>query len=127
LTCLEQKVVENLAICVRFAAERSLGSRGVPAFIQDEREKNRRWFCLPVAVRGARRVWVAIYVDSNGDGKLEPGTDALLGYGTLNPDGTWTLTISTPGWVPGSYTLFAEATDSLGAIGDPLALTLTVL
>jgi hypothetical protein len=65
---------------------------------------------------------VAFYVDSNGNGVLDPA-DALLGYGT-NANGTWTYSFSTAGWAPGSYTLFARATDSLGVIGDPVALNL---
>ena len=36
---------------------------------------------------------MAFYLDSNGDGLLEPGSDTLLGYGTPS-NGTWTLTKS---------------------------------
>jgi uncharacterized delta-60 repeat protein len=75
---------------------------------------------------GATVTQVAFYVDSNGDGVLEPGTDTLLGYGTPNSDGTWTLSFSTAGWTAGMYTLFAQATDSYGAPGDPVSLTLQV-
>ena len=53
-------------------------------------------------------------------------SDTLLGYGTANGDGTWSLTFSTAGWASGTYTLFAQAKDSYGVFGDPLALTLTV-
>jgi hypothetical protein len=63
---------------------------------------------------------VTLYVDSNGDGKPEPGTDALPGSGHRHADGTWSLTVSTAG----TYTLFAQATDSYGVLGDPIALTL---
>jgi uncharacterized delta-60 repeat protein len=75
---------------------------------------------------GATVTRVAFYLDNNGDGTLEPGTDTRLGYATLNADGTWTLngTISLP---PGNYTLFAQAQDSDGAFGDPLALSFQVL
>ena len=69
---------------------------------------------------------VAFYLDSNGDGILEPGTDALLGYGSLT-NGVWTLTVSTTGWASGSDTLFARAQDSYGVFGDPLALDLKVM
>jgi uncharacterized delta-60 repeat protein len=52
------------------------------------------------------------------------GIKQLLGYGTANGDGTWSLTVSTAGWAAGSYTLFAQAQDSYGVLGDPLALIL---
>ena len=39
----------------------------------------------------------------------------------------WVLTIGTTGWAPGSYTLFAVATDSYGVFSDPFAVTLQVL
>ena len=68
---------------------------------------------------------MAFYLDSNGDGKLEAGTDTLLGYGTQN-GGTWTLSFSTTGWAVAVDTLFAQAKDNYGLFSDPLALTLTV-
>jgi hypothetical protein len=75
---------------------------------------------------GATITQVGFYVDSNRDGKLDSG-DMLLGYGTQTSPGVWTLTFSTTGWAPGTYTLFAQAEDSYGVFGDPFALTLTVL
>jgi uncharacterized delta-60 repeat protein len=53
------------------------------------------------------------------------GTKQVLGYGTSDGLGHWTLsiTISLP---PGSYTLYAQAEDSYGVFGDPFALALTV-
>lgn len=70
---------------------------------------------------------VAIYLDSNNDGTLEPGTDTLLGYATQTSPGVWTLTNSSAfGLTAGTYTLFAQAEDSDGVFGDPDALTLTV-
>jgi uncharacterized delta-60 repeat protein len=75
---------------------------------------------------GSTVTQVAFYVDSNGDRQLEPGTDQLLGYGSLSSSGTWTFTFPTTGWASGSYTLFAKAEDSYGAFSDPLALTLTL-
>jgi hypothetical protein len=70
---------------------------------------------------------VAFYLDSNNDGKLEPGTDALLGYATQSSPGVWTLTDSSAfGLTKGTYTLFARAEGSDGVFGDPVALTLTV-
>jgi uncharacterized delta-60 repeat protein len=53
------------------------------------------------------------------------GHPELLGNGTQNSDGSWSFTW-TPNQGPGTYTLFAQATDSAGAASDGLALTLTV-
>jgi uncharacterized delta-60 repeat protein len=70
---------------------------------------------------------VAFYLDSNNDGTLEPGTDILLGDATQTSAGVWTLTSSSAfGLTAGTYTLFAQAQDSDGVLGDPIALTLTV-
>jgi uncharacterized delta-60 repeat protein len=74
---------------------------------------------------GASITRIAFYVDSNGDGKLDV-SDALLGYGTPAGGGTWTLTFATTVWVAGTYTLFAQAADSYGALGDAVTLTLQV-
>jgi hypothetical protein len=73
---------------------------------------------------GSTVTQVAFYLDSNGDGILEPGTDKLLGYGTLI-GGVWTSKFSTTGWMSGKY--FAQAADSYGVLSDPLALDLQVL
>jgi uncharacterized delta-60 repeat protein len=69
---------------------------------------------------------VAFYQDANGDGLLEPGTDTFLGYGFQTSPGVWTFTFSTSGLTSGTYTLFAQAEDSYGVFGDPLAITATV-
>lgn len=73
-------------------------------------------------------IQVAIYLDSNNDGTLEPSTDMLLGYAIETSPGVWTLTFSTNayGLTAGTYKLFAQAQDSYGVLGDPIALTLTV-
>ncbi len=68
---------------------------------------------------------VAFYADSNGDGVLDPATDALLGYGTQTANGTWTLSVTF--LAPGTYKLFAQGQNSLGGLSDPLALDLQVL
>jgi uncharacterized delta-60 repeat protein len=69
---------------------------------------------------------VAFYVDTNGDGILEPGTDQLLGYGTNN-SGTWTFTFATTGLTAGNtYTLFAQAADNYGVLSDPVTVSLQV-
>jgi hypothetical protein len=55
------------------------------------------------------------------------GAKQVLGTGTANGDGTWSLTFSTAGWAAGSYTIYAQATDSAGVTGDPFALTLQLI
>ena len=69
---------------------------------------------------------MAFYLDSNGDGKLEPGTDTLLGYGTQTSPGVWALTFSTADWAAAVNTLFAQAKDSYNLFSNPLALSLQV-
>jgi hypothetical protein len=56
-------------------------------------------------------------------GVLESGTDSFLGYGVQTSPGVWALTFSTAGLTSGTYTLFAQAKDSCGVFGDPLAGT----
>lgn len=76
---------------------------------------------------GATISQVAFYRDANGNGKLDTGTDTLLGYGTRTSAGVWSLTFTLPStWTPGSYTLLAQARDNFGVVGDPLAITETV-
>jgi hypothetical protein len=50
----------------------------------------------------------------------------VLGYGTSD-SGAWTLAWSTMGYAAGTYTVFAQATDSYGAVGDPAALSLQLV
>ena len=54
------------------------------------------------------------------------GVKHLLGTATETSPGVWTLTftVSLP---PGTYTLYAHATDSYGANGDPVSLSLDVV
>jgi uncharacterized delta-60 repeat protein len=68
---------------------------------------------------GSTITQVAFYVQLN-------ATNTLLGYGTQASPGVWTFTW-TVSLTPGSYTLLAQATDSDGVLGDPLALPLQVL
>jgi len=69
---------------------------------------------------GASVTQVAFYVQVN-------GTNTLLGYGTQTSTGVWTLaSTNTFGLSAGTYTLFAQAEDSYGVFGDPVAITLTV-
>jgi hypothetical protein len=71
---------------------------------------------------GASITQLAIYVE-NAD-----GSNTLLGYGTQSQTipGTWTFTVATSGWPSGAHTLFAQAKDSDGVLGDPLAITETL-
>jgi hypothetical protein len=70
---------------------------------------------------------VAFYLDSNGDGTLEPGTDQLLGDATQISPGVWVGTANAPAGTPiGSYQLFAQAQDNNGSLSAPVAVTLVV-
>jgi uncharacterized delta-60 repeat protein len=70
---------------------------------------------------------VAFYLDSNNDGALEPGTDTPLGTATQTSPGVWTLFSNNAfGLSTGTNTLFAQAKDSYGVLGNPFALTLAV-
>jgi uncharacterized delta-60 repeat protein len=53
------------------------------------------------------------------------GAKQVLGYGTQNSPGVWTLTF-TLNLTAGAYTLYAQAQDSDGVLGDAFAITLTV-
>jgi hypothetical protein len=55
------------------------------------------------------------------------GTPRFLGYGTRASDGSWAYMFDTTGYASGTYTLYAQASDSYGATGDPVALTLTIV
>jgi hypothetical protein len=82
---------------------------------------------ITAANPGTTITQVAFYLDSNNDGTLEPSTDRLLGTVKQNSSGLWTLTdASAFGLTAGTYKLFAQAEDSDGVFGDPVALTLTV-
>jgi uncharacterized delta-60 repeat protein len=76
---------------------------------------------------GSTVTQVTFYVDSNGDGVLDASDTQLTGTFSQSA-GTWTLTFTatTAGLTPGSYTLFAQAEDSYGALSDPLSLVLQV-
>jgi hypothetical protein len=79
---------------------------------------------------GSSVTQVAFYLDSNGDGTLEPGGDRLLGYGTPsatpNAGHNWALTMSTAGLSAGSYKVFARATESDGLYSNVAATTLQI-
>ncbi len=63
---------------------------------------------------------VDFYRDANGDGALETGAggDTLLGVGTLNSDGTYSIAVSTDSFTLGTQTFFVQALDGNGASGD---------
>jgi uncharacterized delta-60 repeat protein len=61
---------------------------------------------------------VAFYAQVN-------GTNTLLGYGTQTSPGAWTFSYAV-NLAPGTYTLFAQAQDSDGVLGDLVPLTPTV-
>jgi uncharacterized delta-60 repeat protein len=55
------------------------------------------------------------------------GNQVTLGTVTVSSAGSWTLNSATAFGLPaGTYTLYAQAEDSYGIFGDPLAITLTV-
>jgi uncharacterized delta-60 repeat protein len=72
---------------------------------------------------GATVTQVTFYLDSNGDGVLDAG-DVQIGQTSSGP---WTINYSTAGLAARTYTLFAQAQDSYGALGDPLAVTFQVV
>jgi uncharacterized delta-60 repeat protein len=53
------------------------------------------------------------------------GNKVVLGYGTSDGAGDWILNF-TVNLASGTYTLYAQAQDNYGVVGDPAALTLTV-
>jgi uncharacterized delta-60 repeat protein len=57
------------------------------------------------------------------------GTVLVQGYGTPSTSGprSWSFAFSTAGWPSGAYTLFAQATDSYGVLGDSQSTSLTLL
>jgi hypothetical protein len=67
---------------------------------------------------GAKVTQVEFYYFDNS------GTKISLGYGVSDGKGGWTFT--TNNLATGTYTLFAQAEDSYGMFGDPLATTITV-
>lgn len=73
---------------------------------------------------GSSVTQMAFYLDSNNDGTLEPGTDQLLGDATQTSPGVWVGIANAPSDTPiGTYTLFAQAEDSTGALSTPAKVT----
>jgi uncharacterized delta-60 repeat protein len=73
---------------------------------------------ITLADPGSTITQVAFYAQVN-------GSNTLLGTGTQTSPGVWTFAY-TVNLAPGSYTLFAQATDGDGILGDPVSLTLAV-
>lgn len=69
---------------------------------------------------------VSFYEETNGVAGLQTSSDALIGSGTQTSSGTWALSATTTGVSPGTYTLYAVATDASGVSSAARAATLTV-
>jgi uncharacterized delta-60 repeat protein len=55
------------------------------------------------------------------------GNKVTLGTSPVSSAGPWALTSATAfGLAPGTYTIYAQADDNYGILGDPVSLTLTV-
>jgi cyclophilin family peptidyl-prolyl cis-trans isomerase len=65
---------------------------------------------------------VNFYRDTNNNGQLDVGTDALLGFDD-NSAGGWTLSIVTTGFPAGSVRVFAQAVDNGGLTSDAATTT----
>jgi len=68
---------------------------------------------------------VAFYEETNNIAGLQTLTDSLIGAGTRSSN-NWSLSASTSGVAPGTYTLYAVATDANGATTSA-TVTLTVV
>jgi subtilase family serine protease len=68
---------------------------------------------------------VTFYLESNGSSGLQIGSDTVVGSGKQNGT-TWTANFSTANLSPGTYVLYAVATDSLGNTSATSSTTLTV-
>jgi cyclophilin family peptidyl-prolyl cis-trans isomerase len=68
---------------------------------------------------------VEFYRDSNGNGVLDPGVDALVGEDT-SATGGWSLTLPTTGQASGNATFFARAIDNANQGSSPIAATVNI-
>jgi hypothetical protein len=75
---------------------------------------------------GSTVTQVSIYLDANGDGTLESGTDTFLGYANLSGTNPMSFSFTTSGLAPGTYTFFTMAEDNYGVFGDPVAVSVQV-
>jgi subtilase family serine protease len=78
-----------------------------------------------VTETGGTITGLKFFRESNGTTGLQIGTDTLIGSGTATGS-TWTLTTSTTGLAPGTYTFYAVANDARGVASAVASATLTV-
>jgi hypothetical protein len=68
---------------------------------------------------------VAFYTEANPAAGAQPATDHFIGYGTQQGN-NWTITAGTGNTTPGTYTVYAIATDTSGAASNPASATVTI-
>jgi hypothetical protein len=68
---------------------------------------------------------VVFYRESNGIAGYQAGSDTVVGTGVKNGS-TWTTTVDTTGFAPGTYTYYAVATDAAGSSSTASTATLTI-
>ena len=68
---------------------------------------------------------VAFYTEANSAAGAQPTTDHFIGYGTRQGN-NWTITAGTSNTTPGTYTVYAIATDTSGATSAPASATVTI-
>ncbi len=69
---------------------------------------------------------VQFYAESNGTSGLQTSSDTLLSAGVQNGT-TWTTSLDTTGFAPGTYTYYTIATDAAGITSTVATTTITVL
>src|SRR5262249_13657802 len=79
---------------------------------------------VPDRYPGGTITSVSFYRDANGNGILD-ANDLLVGTNTNGNNG-WSVTTSTAGLAPGTYTYFAVAQDNFGVLSLSAAVTVTV-
>jgi hypothetical protein len=75
---------------------------------------------------GSTVTTVAFYLESNGTGGLQVGSDTFIGEGSQNGS-NWTVTTTANDSTPGVYTYYAVATDAAGVATTPASVTSTVV
>jgi hypothetical protein len=66
-----------------------------------------------------------MFVDTNGDGNLDPTVDRLIGHATYT-NGAWTYTVSSGDLAEGANRVFARVTDNYGNLGGITSSVITV-
>jgi hypothetical protein len=70
---------------------------------------------------------VSVFLDTNGDGTLNPFTDRLLGNAVYNSStGNWVFTGRASGFETGANRLFIRVQDIFANLGLPQSTTVTV-